>query len=318
MKIDRGPLVSFCVFSYNQKNLILESLESALNQSYENIEFIFSDDNSTDGTFEVIEDFLVKNKSNKNIKAVKNNVNLGMALHIDKVVRNICKGSLIFIQAGDDISYTNRVELVVENWITSNKKAFCLSSNSVEMEFNGTVCSENKNESKKELNLRDFVKYYDGDIGATFAFKPEVITEFSPMQTGNYEDKCLAFRAKLLGGYQRIDAVLLYHRKSGISDFKSSEIRKNTILKVRPIILEQMENDLNEKVIQEIYTKNELLNIKKILRKHKNFYLLMEVYVKSHGIKKIIYMTKIFMNGDFYRIRLWRNTIMNVFFNRSN
>ena len=47
-------LVSFVISNYNNENYISDCLDSILNQTYENIEIIVVDDNSTDNSVQVI------------------------------------------------------------------------------------------------------------------------------------------------------------------------------------------------------------------------------------------------------------------------
>lgn len=49
--------VSICIITYNRADLIKESIQSAINQTYTNIEIIIVDDGSTDHTQEVVEKF---------------------------------------------------------------------------------------------------------------------------------------------------------------------------------------------------------------------------------------------------------------------
>ena len=49
------PLVSFVVLCYNQESFIREAFNSALLQTYSPLEIIVSDDCSTDGTFDVVQ-----------------------------------------------------------------------------------------------------------------------------------------------------------------------------------------------------------------------------------------------------------------------
>ncbi|MDZ7817324.1 MAG: glycosyltransferase family A protein [Aliarcobacter sp.] len=58
--------------TYNQKEYICEAINTALSQTYENIEVIVCDDNSTDNTYE-----LIKSIKNKKLKIFKNCSNLG-------------------------------------------------------------------------------------------------------------------------------------------------------------------------------------------------------------------------------------------------
>ena len=54
------PLVSICIPTYNGEAFITEALESAINQTYPNLEIIVSDDASKDKTLEIINTFKSK------------------------------------------------------------------------------------------------------------------------------------------------------------------------------------------------------------------------------------------------------------------
>ena len=56
------PLVSIIVITYNSSKYVLETLESAYNQTYQNIELIISDDCSTDDTVEVCKKWVDEHK----------------------------------------------------------------------------------------------------------------------------------------------------------------------------------------------------------------------------------------------------------------
>jgi glycosyltransferase involved in cell wall biosynthesis len=58
----KKPLVSIVVICYNYGNYLEEAINSALNQTYKNIEIVVIDDGSTDNTAEVVESY-VKQKS---------------------------------------------------------------------------------------------------------------------------------------------------------------------------------------------------------------------------------------------------------------
>ena len=54
------PLVSILCGCYNQSKFILESLESVINQTYNNYEIIIWDDASTDDSVSVIEKWITE------------------------------------------------------------------------------------------------------------------------------------------------------------------------------------------------------------------------------------------------------------------
>jgi len=60
------PLVSILIPAYNVENLIVETLESAINQTYGNIEIILLDDGSRDDTYRV-----AKKYASQNVKVLK-------------------------------------------------------------------------------------------------------------------------------------------------------------------------------------------------------------------------------------------------------
>ena len=52
------PKVSVMIITYNQEDLIAETIESVISQDYENLEIIVADDASTDRTVEIISDYV--------------------------------------------------------------------------------------------------------------------------------------------------------------------------------------------------------------------------------------------------------------------
>ena len=57
-----SPLVSVIMPAYNHELYIEEALQSVINQTYKNIEFIIINDGSRDSTAEIIEKFIKKNQ----------------------------------------------------------------------------------------------------------------------------------------------------------------------------------------------------------------------------------------------------------------
>ena len=57
MKLTDQPLVSIIVNNFNCDKFVKDAIESALAQSYSNIEVIVVDDSSTDGSRKIIESY---------------------------------------------------------------------------------------------------------------------------------------------------------------------------------------------------------------------------------------------------------------------
>jgi glycosyltransferase involved in cell wall biosynthesis len=95
-KNTNNPLVSIIIPTYNDKKDVSRSINSALSQSYKNIEVIVIDDASKDGTFSYL-----KKKYRNKILLVKNkkNIKLGGSRNIGI---NISKGEYLFFLDSDD------------------------------------------------------------------------------------------------------------------------------------------------------------------------------------------------------------------------
>jgi glycosyltransferase involved in cell wall biosynthesis len=91
------PLVSICVPVFNSEHFIHETILSAINQSYENIEVIITDNNSTDNTWSIINSF-----NDKRIIKVKNDINYGMNENYRQAF-SLAKGEYITFLCGDDV-----------------------------------------------------------------------------------------------------------------------------------------------------------------------------------------------------------------------
>ena len=57
MSEEEIPLVSICIPTYNGAQFIAEAMESAISQTYSNIEIVVSDDESKDATLEIIQSY---------------------------------------------------------------------------------------------------------------------------------------------------------------------------------------------------------------------------------------------------------------------
>lgn len=98
-------LVSIIMPSYNTDKFIEDTINSVLNQTYQNWELIIVDDCSTDNTNEVVSKFL----SDKRIKYLKNEKNSGAAVSRNKALRE-AKGKWIAFLDSDDLWMPNKLE----------------------------------------------------------------------------------------------------------------------------------------------------------------------------------------------------------------
>lgn len=102
-------LISVVMSNYNTEEAYLRAaIESVLNQTYENFEFIIVDDCSTNNSVDVIESY----KDNR-IKLIKNKKNMGITKSLNVALRN-ASGEFVARMDADDVSLSQRFEKQVE------------------------------------------------------------------------------------------------------------------------------------------------------------------------------------------------------------
>lgn len=95
------------VFNSQSEKKLRNSIESILNQTFKNFEFIICDDCSTKEFVKNVLDYYAQ-KDNR-IVYIKNNENKGLAFSLDHCLK-YAKGEYIARQDDDDISLPNRIE----------------------------------------------------------------------------------------------------------------------------------------------------------------------------------------------------------------
>lgn len=124
--LKKAPLVSIIIVTYNSSNYVLETLDSTITQTYNNIELIITDDGSTDHTVEICEDWIERNKSKFcRIELITVNKNTGIPSNFNRG-NNKAKGKWVKIIAGDDILLPNCVQDNIE-FATNNSSDFVFS-----------------------------------------------------------------------------------------------------------------------------------------------------------------------------------------------
>ena len=110
------PLVTIGIPVYNGAKYLKDSLNSAINQTYKNIEIIISDDNSTDSSFEILKSFV---KQSSHIKIYRQNINLGPIKNFNFVL-NKASGQFFTWFAQDDIHDLNFVKKLIDCYENRN------------------------------------------------------------------------------------------------------------------------------------------------------------------------------------------------------
>ena len=87
-----------------KSKFLVITLDSILNQTFDNFEYIIINDGSTDNSLSII-----KSYKDKRIKIINNSKNLGISRSLNKGIRQ-AKGEYIARHDSDDISRKDRLE----------------------------------------------------------------------------------------------------------------------------------------------------------------------------------------------------------------
>ncbi len=104
------PKISVIMSVYNGEKYLEESIQSILNQSFRDFEFIIVDDGSSDRTLEILKDYTEKDSR---VKIITNEKNIGLTKSLNKAIK-IAQGKYIARQDADDISLPQRLEKQIE------------------------------------------------------------------------------------------------------------------------------------------------------------------------------------------------------------
>lgn len=275
-------LVSVIVASYNSAKFIRDTLESILNQTYNNIEIIIADDNSSDNSIdEAISYFKSVNYSNYKIAA--SDVNSGIPKNCNNGIK-ASNGQFIKLIAADD--------LLLEDCIYENVKFMNEHGNLIQ--FSNSIYFYESNGEKKEIK-KDL--YIDESVN-----NMSVEEQFDKMAYGNYIsaptvfynrklfDKCGFFNEK----YRFIEDYPLWCQILAKGE-KILYLNKYTIFYRQH---EMSLTNSNEKYINintfndyvsffNDFLKNEILKRKKyLIYWHKKLYIAMVRKIIKNGNKK--------------------------------
>ena len=116
------PKVSIIVITYNQQDFVHETIESCLNQTYENLEIIVCDDGSSDETPNIIRRYATQYPDK--VIPILHPINTGIAENSNRGLR-VANGDYLIWFGGDDIMLPNKVKFQVEYMESNPEYSAC-------------------------------------------------------------------------------------------------------------------------------------------------------------------------------------------------
>jgi len=262
--------LSVALCTYNGSKFINQQLDSIINQTEKVHQIIICDDQSTDNTMEILNDY--KSKYPDLIFIHQNEVNLRSNKNFEKAI-SLCDGDYIFLSDQDDLWKDNKVAKIMEKFreIPTAEAVFSnadlindFGENYTEYSLWDNVMFLEK-EMPKPIDLLLYIKRKSNYLtGATLCFKKEVKSILLPFPNLNslFHDEWIALvLASRKTLYYTTDKLISYriHAAQQIGAIKADRVERST--KIARFIF-GMEHTTNFKYLYKIY-KNYFRNYNK-------------------------------------------------------
>lgn len=129
------PRISVLMCVYNGEQFLSESIESILEQTYEDFELIIVNDGSTDSTVEIIESY-----TDNRIRLINNKSNIGLTKSLNIGLES-AKGEFIARQDADDMSDKTRFEEQIA-YLIKNKDVVVLGTQAKIIDKQGNIVNQ--------------------------------------------------------------------------------------------------------------------------------------------------------------------------------
>jgi glycosyltransferase involved in cell wall biosynthesis len=233
------PLLSFVLVCYNQEAFIEEAVRGALAQTYSPLEIIISDDCSSDRTFEIARKTVAGYAGPHDVKFNRNSTNLGIGGNVNRAME-LCRGELVVLGDGDDISLPNRTEVTWRAWEESDRRATSICFAYTTISADGTELGPGG--KRGDPNDQRPMKALEGDLftflstrqpavcGCSHAWSPSLFKYFGPLKS-DLEDLMMSFRSLAIGQILYVQQPLVKYRRHGrnVSFFAPEEGRRSFV-----------------------------------------------------------------------------------------
>mgnify|MGYP002520638322 FL=1 len=209
------PLVSVIIPTYNRGRLILDSVNSVLNQTYKNIDLIVVDDCSTDDTINVLEQI-----SDKRLKIIRHSKNKGQNAARNTGIK-ASAGEYIAHHDSDDIWHLNKLEIQMSKIREVNADVLCCQTAVNDEDTHKYLYNHPNEKLVKEgyISYKQLLKYNctttQTIIGKAECFKDILFDEKQPRFTDWALSLDLVKKYKFY--YQQAVLVDVYQQKDSIT-----------------------------------------------------------------------------------------------------
>lgn len=216
-----SELVSIILPVFNGEKYLAQSIESVLAQTYKNIELIVVNDNSSDNSLSIMEEFA---KRDDRVKVVSNGVNLKLPKSLNAGFA-LANGKYLTWTSDDNFYSPEAIELMVEYLQKHPNDAMVCA--------NFTKINETNSQSEKislEVSPQNMMK--GNCVGACFLYRKEIADKVGEYKAEKFlvEDYDFWLRVMLEGNIGHIERDLYTYRvhNSSLTGQRIQEIMEKT------------------------------------------------------------------------------------------
>jgi len=141
------PLVSIVIPCYNHENYVQESIQSVIEQDYDNIELIIIDDGSSDNSVTKIEEMISACQQRFKRFEFRYRPNKGLCATLNEALE-WCEGEFYSALASDDIILSHKVRVQVDH-LNANESCVAVFGKANLINENSSVVGQNNNKAGK-------------------------------------------------------------------------------------------------------------------------------------------------------------------------
>ena len=239
--------IDILMATYNGEKYLVEQLDSIINQTYHNWNLLIRDDNSTDKTLEIIQNY---HKKDKRIKILKDNKgNLGIVRNFEELLKS-SESEFIMFSDQDDIWVENKLDMYLKMIEKIKNKGFMIHSDAILFDKNKSNILKDTFISKKAINKgleNVFFNYFVQ--GATILISKEIKNFILPFPKEVYlHDRYIHLISELFFERIFVNEALIYYRQHGDNQIGA----KNTI---RELLSKRYFDERDRQLIKIIYNK---------------------------------------------------------------
>ena len=224
-KSTKAPLISVLMPVYNAEKYLREAIDSILNQTFSDFEFLIIDDGSSDSTSNIIESY-----TDPRIRLFKNKKNLGLIATLNKGV-SLAKGKYIARMDADDISHPSRLARQFE-YLSQHSEVGVLGAAVQIIDDSGNASDKSRPPTSHGV-IRWHLCFSDPIVHPSVMIRRSVFNKVGGYSSDmlHAEDYDLWRRLSNVTRLANMNDVLLFLRKhkNSISSTYSSMQRKNSI-----------------------------------------------------------------------------------------